>query len=733
MKLIKHIWYGLPFQLLLLHTKRFQVFLVFWYILFATITGNFMKSYGADALFLAPEYYNQVSAASTAIVGFALGIFIMSWNVTTFIVHGKFVSFLTTTSQPFLKYCINNTLLPLVFIVLYILKSIVFEKYQELFSIAQIFVLLLGFFGGFCLSIFISFAYFFSADKTIFITEKKDILKANLEYKQLKNTTNFFEEEYIKVSWFYSAKLSYRLPRDITHYDEKFIKKLLSKHHFSAVIAIIFSFIFLIFIGFVNDNKFFQIPAAASVLVFFALLIATIGAFVVFFKKWVFICVILLYGIINFLYKKEIIDPRNKAYGLNYNKGVERPLYNESFIKNIANKDSVEFDKKQYLKILNNWKAKQKDSLPIAYIINTSGGGLRSATFSFNVLQKIDAQLNGSLMHNTIFINGASGGMMGATYFRELFLNKKNLQSNIYVNNISADLLNPIFSSAVTRDLIGPVQSFTYNNFIYAKDRGYAFEKILNDNTFNSFNKTIADYKQVEEKALIPFCFFNSVISQDARKMIIASHSARFLMTNENKNITATSIDAIDFTSFFSKLNGNNLRLSSAIRMNATFPYALPNVWLPTSPIIDVMDAGLRDNMGTETTVKFLATFKDWFLQNTSKVVVLQLRDRGIEDWENNSSNSYLDFATKPFASMQNNIFNLQDYQQAQQLNYLTKIFENKLYTICWQYIPDNKKTSAGLSFHLTTTEKNSIKQSVNSAVNKQAFNKLALLTNTKF
>ncbi|MFX6808040.1 hypothetical protein ABTH26_20245, partial [Acinetobacter baumannii] len=77
-----------------------------------------------------------------------------------------------------------------------------------------------------------------------------------------------------------------------------------------------------------------------------------------------------------------------------------------------------------------------------------------------------------------------------------------------------------------------------------------------------------------------------------------------------------------------------NIKVLSALRMNATFPYVLPNVWLPTKPIIDVMDAGLRDNFGLETTFRFLETFKDWFKQNTSKVVLIQIRDRSEDDWQ---------------------------------------------------------------------------------------------------
>src|SRR3954470_4874445 len=73
-------FYSLPVQLLLLHFRRYHVLLIFWYILFATVSGYFLEPYGANSLYLAPEYLTQVSALSTMIVGFAIGVFIMSWN-----------------------------------------------------------------------------------------------------------------------------------------------------------------------------------------------------------------------------------------------------------------------------------------------------------------------------------------------------------------------------------------------------------------------------------------------------------------------------------------------------------------------------------------------------------------------------------------------------------------------------------------------------------------------------
>ncbi|HNE92594.1 MAG TPA: hypothetical protein PKZ66_00610, partial [Chitinophagaceae bacterium] len=98
-------WYSMPVQLLFLHFRKYQIFLVLWYVLFATVGGIFLNNFGASSLFLAPEYFNEVSFSSTAIVGFSIGVFIMSWNITTFILHGKHIQFLASTAQPFLKYC----------------------------------------------------------------------------------------------------------------------------------------------------------------------------------------------------------------------------------------------------------------------------------------------------------------------------------------------------------------------------------------------------------------------------------------------------------------------------------------------------------------------------------------------------------------------------------------------------------------------------------------------------
>ena len=138
----------------------------------------------------------------------------------------------------------------------------------------------------------------------------------------------------------------------------------------------------------------------------------------------------------------------------------------------------------KYDRHIENWKKKQDSAKPLLVLINTSGGGHRSATFTMSVLQQLDSITKGAIMKKTFLINGASGGMIGATYFRELYLQRQegkniHLQDNKYVDDIAGDLLNPLFTSFFARDLISPAQKFKVGPYRYVKDRGYAFEQKL--------------------------------------------------------------------------------------------------------------------------------------------------------------------------------------------------------------------------------------------------------------
>ncbi len=191
--------------------------------------------------------------------------------------------------------------------------------------------------------------------------------------------------------------------------------------------------------------------------------------------------------------------------------------------------------------------------------------------------------------------------------------------------------------------------------------------------------------------------------------------------------------DVIDFTSFFTKQDPGNLRVLTALRMNATFPIVLPNVWLPSDPVIDVMDAGLRDNYGQETALRFLGSFDDWIRENTSGVLLIQIRDREAGAWgAPYVSDNITDHITKPFLLLQHNWSKMMEFFQNDMLSYYAEVKEHNIYKIIFQYATTSEENKAALNFHLTQSEKNDIISSVHNSFNRGSFNKLLQFLNTK-
>ncbi len=692
-----------------------------------------MKSFGADALFLAPEYLGSVNAAGAAIVGAAVGIFVMSWHITTFILHSKRYRFLATTSKPFLKYCINNSIIPLIFLIIYFINAAEFDLFKELMQSSEFIIAAAGFAGGFILLIAFSFAYFFTADKRIVrrtkpLARDEYIARKNLNEKQpLQNNYS------IRVKYFLSDNLLIKRAREVGHYGEDFLDNIFKRHHFSAIWSVLLAFISMIFVGFFLDHRLFQIPAAASITILFALMIAVIGALTYFLQTWSVLFILLLYVGFDILYRYDIIDPRNKAYGLNYDNKTARPFYNKLTLQSICSPQKISADEQVMLEVLNNWKNRQHTNKPVMVFMNFSGGGVRSASFAMNMLQQLDSITGGKIMQQTFLISGASGGMLSAAYFRELYRKRSaganiNLQQSKYHDLISGDLLNPVFTSMIARDLIAPAQKFSIGDRRYVKDRGYAFEQKLNSNTQGILNKSVGSYYADEHAAKIPLIIFNSVITRDGRKMMVCSHPLSFLMQpkyNGSDSIEAMP-DAVDFNALFPQLEPGNLRLLTALRMNATFPYILPNVWLPTRPIIDVMDAGLRDNFGQETSLRFINVFKEWIKENTGGVVIIQCRDRERGGWDKPfESTDISGIITKPGTILSYNWYKLQDYAQDDQVAYAGAFLDSNFHRITFQYVPEKEEKGVSLNLHLTASEKKEVIASMKRGDNIKAFNEV--------
>ncbi|MFM7727704.1 MAG: hypothetical protein ACKO7B_13445, partial [Flavobacteriales bacterium] len=168
----------------------------------------------------------------------------------------------------------------------------------------------------------------------------------------------------------------------------------------------------------------------------------------------------------------------------------------------------------------------------------------------------------------------------------------------------------------------------------------------------------------------------------------------------------------VEYRKLFDKHDADNLRFSSALRMNATFPYVTPMAVLPTEPPIELIDAGIRDNFGWKTTVQFIEALRNWIESNTSGVVIVQVRDLPRDKDLGEQSSTLMSKFSAPLGGIYGNLTRTHDYASDQEIQLLRAAFHVPVETIQFQ-LEQTKQSQISLSWHLTQSEKNYIVNAV--------------------
>jgi len=336
---------------------------------------------------------------------------------------------------------------------------------------------------------------------------------------------------------------------------------------------------------------------------------------------------------------------------------------------------------------------------------------------------------NNKFFDHTHLITGASGGMIGAGFYRENKLMEKDsnwvLNKTDMLNKISKDLLNPLAFSIATTDMFIRLKRFSDGNYEYTKDRGWFFEKSLVDNFGLFNNKRMIDYTIPEFNSKIPMLLFSPSVVNDGRRILISSQPISFMCYTDSNKIQNNSVENLEFNALFNDNSSMNLRMTSALRMNATFPYILPMVLLPTEPSVEVMDAGVRDNFGLSSSISYIQNFKHWISDNTSGVIVVQIRDKEKNPtMKNDQSGSLLSKLFTPLTNVYSNFLKIQDYKNDLLLNQLMNDFEGEVDYIEFA-MGELSSKEISMSWHLTTKDKVQIYQQLNSEENQLSIKKI--------
>lgn len=747
------LFYSFPVQLLLNNLKRNLILVLCWIILFAMVTGNFGKYLGIPYLFLDPEYLNSVDFTSFFIMGCVTAGFTTAFHITTYIMDGHRFSFIGTLPRPFTKFSLNNSLIPAAFLLVYIYQIIVFQINNQYTTERSVLIDLAGLLTGYAATTFVFFLYFRLTNKDIFrymVCRIDEKIKKNVGVTRASalKKLNIARKNQVRVDNYFDLSLRIRKVEETGFYDRATVLQVFDQNHFNLVVIEIFIFIVVLLLGIFKDFPSFQLPAAASFTIFLTIFVMLAGAFEYWFGNWAATAGLAVFLIINHLAGEGFFSRQYQAFGLNYQ--AEPVPYDIEKLRQINDSIAIATDHARAQEMLNNWRDKFPQlAKPPMVLICVSGGGKRAALWTFGALQHMDSLTQGRLMNHAVLITGASGGLVGASYFRELVLQQKtgkgiNPYDTAYRRRISTDNLNPLIFSLLANDLFVGFTSFEYAGNHYLRDRAYTFEEQLNQTTEGMLDKPVSAYAEAEIQALVPMIILSPTIVNDGRKLYIASQPVSFMNLDIHSwsDYTDTKIGGVDFHRLFDQHGAENLRFLSALRMCATFPYITPNTTLPTNPPIQIMDAGISDNFGISDAVRFLFAFHTWIEQNTSGVILISIRDSPkLGAIPPQQEQSIVDAITQPISTVYNNFENFQDINSDLLLGHAAKWFSAPLHRIDIQYQTENylpilqgmdsiRHTSmrASLSWRLTEREKENILENLNSPTNKEQFEKLKKL-----
>jgi len=723
---------SLPIKLFLIQIQRHLYIILLWLILLGVISGIIGGDFGGAYLLLEPEYLGRENFWSVFLVGSALGGFLFAYMITIYISESHRFQL---SDYPFFIFSYNNLIIPGIFLGLYFYRFIEFHMVEAGGMTWAVFEKIMGLIMG--ISIFFVFsASFFFARRTITQMVEHFLSKSWVKGQGKRNRRVILEK----------ARESFNTPPKANSYigfpfKIKEVGKLppvgfrtivtsLNQHHERLLLIQIVTFLIIAILGLLEEHPILQIPAGASMLLVFSLFLMISGALSFWYRRIGVLIVLILFSIIFILPQIDALSEQHQAFGLDYQ---TTPVdYTDEQLKDIVHPDTIAQDRLYTIKSLNTWKMRQQKeyglSLPRAVFVTASGGGLRSAFWTLSILQHMDSICNGRIADDIRLMTGASGGMLGLAYYRELHFRRVmgdsiNIQDHQYLDNISRDLLNRVFFKSFT-DMFLPNLKVKYGDQLYDKESGYAFDQQLMVNMPEFQDRLLGDYKQAVQNGVVPSVVITPTILNQGRKLYISAAPVSYLTRpNYVTSFYRTRPSGVEFRRMFSAHRSDSLLFATALRMNATFPFILPMITLPSSPPMEVIDAGAIDNYGTQPAVKYLFEFRKWFSQNTSRVIFIQIRDNDREDpIEDLTDKGYFNRKFAPLGGGYYSMTEAKDMTSEYLLSFMNEWYSDPVEIISFEYPRERLDEPASLSWHLTQREKDNILSSIYTEHNQRGF-----------
>ncbi|HYD39309.1 MAG TPA: hypothetical protein VEB43_00640 [Anaeromyxobacter sp.] len=272
-------------------------------------------------------------------------------------------------------------------------------------------------------------------------------------------------------------------------------------------------------------------------------------------------------------------------------------------------------------------------------VVCASGGGLRAAAWTAGILGRLD-ELAG-FRASTRLVTGSSGGMVGAAAWVAGLRAPAPPGWDVLCTAVgSLDALTDVARTLVFEDLpraFWPGAS--------AWNRGEALAAALEGRLRDRLGADLAApfeaLREAEERRALPSLVFSPMLVEDGRRLLLGNLDLSPATDNGVLWLSsaATGTRPVDGLASRTAYHASHLfpdrwhelRISTAARLSAAFPYVSPAAVLPTVSRRRVVDAGYFDEYGVDLACAWLRKLAEerraWLAERVSGVLVLQIRD----------------------------------------------------------------------------------------------------------
>ena len=352
-------------------------------------------------------------------------------------------------------------------------------------------------------------------------------------------------------------------------------------------------------------------------------------------------------------------------------------------------------------------------------IVATSGGGISASLWTAKVLTQLSSTVS-SFDRSLIAISSVSGGGVGAMFFLDQFKCGRPPKKS------SMELIR---SRAGSSSLLATTWGFAYRDIWWSlplwktNDRGLALERSW-ERRLDSGDLTLGNLESDLAERWRPIQIFNATTVETGERFLLMP--MRLRPDDENiRSVPDHSVgaDSWNVRNFLDLYSESDLKIVTAARLSATFPFVSPNSRpqpdeTPDREVFHLADGGYFDNHGVVTAVDLLrdllpiveaeqsgsAETGDQVNGGTPRVVLVQIRVEGQQEKEPDGGSGYLAATIGPMQTLMNVRTASQVGRNRLEVELLKESWADRVKLESYEFVLD--LPDAPLSWHLSKSER---------------------------